>query len=506
MKRAIIVVVILLLVGGALGTGWWYVNENPEWWFWLQDEFQKTVEELGLEAEEGPAGLSASGFIEAEEAAVTTELGGRIVALHAGEGDEVVAGQALVRLDDSLLLAQIEQAKAELAVAEATLAQARASVRKETMGYALAVLHQARVAEDVAHRAWEDSQAMLENPQELELALVAARAELGLLNVQERQAQALARSAQAGRDFADEAVRLLEDIEPHDEWVEAGSYSVDDLPAEIPLPPGLGDGEYRMGEYKVVIEAGVATVYVLVKIDVAPQVLDEARYEQATATYQSWEAWTGVSLAQAARTGAEDYLGALLSQRNSPLSLQAQVNLAESQYRIASAAVELAQAQVDGLKLGATREQIGAVEAQVEIARAALGALEVQADKLVLTAPISGMVLERPVHVGEVALPGAPLLTLADLDRVTLTIYVPEDELGRVQLGQQVSVAVDAYPERTFRGTVSLIASQAEFTPKNVQTREERVNMVFAVQVRLPNPDHALKPGMPADALLAEGD
>ena len=162
----------------------------------------------------------------------------------------------------------------------------------------------------------------------------------------------------------------------------------------------------------------------------------------------------------------------------------------------------LAQAQVEGLQIGATPEQIAAVEAQVEIARAALESLEVQRDKFTLQAPISGLVLERPVHVGEVALPGAPLMTLADLDGVTLTVYVPEDQLGKVQLGQPVSVTVDAYPDRVFAGTVTFIASQAEFTPKNVQTREERVNMVFAVKVGLPNPDHALKPGMPADAVL----
>jgi HlyD family secretion protein len=95
-------------------------------------------------------------------------------------------------------------------------------------------------------------------------------------------------------------------------------------------------------------------------------------------------------------------------------------------------------------------------------------------------------------------------MTLADLDRVTLTIYVPENQLGLVQLGQPVWVTVDAYPERRFEGTVSLIASEAEFTPKNVQTREERVNMVFAVEVKLPNGDHALKPGMPADALIPD--
>jgi multidrug efflux pump subunit AcrA (membrane-fusion protein) len=504
MKRAIVILIIVVLVGGALGGGWWYVNEHPEWWFWLQDEFERTVAELGLEAEEGPAGLVASGFIEADEASVTTELGGRIVALYADEGDGVLADELLVRLDDSLLLAQIEQAKADLGVAVANLTQIQAGVQQETLDHALALLEQAKVAEEAARVGWEDAQAMLDNPQDIELALLAARVELGVLDLQERQAQALAKSAQAGRDFADEAVRLLEEFEPIDEWVAVGSYSLSNLPAYIPLPPDVKDGKYRIGKYKIVIEDGVATLYVRVKFDIPPNMLDDARYEQAAATYQSWTAWTGLAQAQVSRGGAEDYLAELVAQRSNPLVLQAQANAAESQYRIASAAVELAQAQVDGLKLGATSEQIAAVEAQVEIARAALEALEVHVDKLMLKAPISGLVLERPVHVGEVALPGAPLMTLADLNRVTLTIYVAEDRLGQVQIGQPVSVTVDAYPNRTFPGTVSFIASQAEFTPKNVQTREERVNMVFAVKVKLPNPDHALKPGMPADALLAE--
>jgi len=166
--------------------------------------------------------------------------------------------------------------------------------------------------------------------------------------------------------------------------------------------------------------------------------------------------------------------------------------------------VALAQAQVEGLQMGATPEQIAAMEAQVAMARAALQTLEVQATKFTLRAPIAGLVLEQPVHVGEVALPGAPQMTLGNLDKLTLTVYVPEDQLGQVQLGQAVSVTVDAYPERVFPGTVTFIASKAEFTPKNVQTREERVNMVFAVKVSLPNPDHALKPGMPADAVLVE--
>ena len=120
-------------------------------------------------------------------------------------------------------------------------------------------------------------------------------------------------------------------------------------------------------------------------------------------------------------------------------------------------------------------------------------------ERLTLTAPVGGIVVERLVHVGELASPGASLFTLANLDEVTLTVYVPETDLGQVWLGQTVEVTVDAYGD-VFTGQVSHIASQAEFTPKNVQTQEERVHMVFAVKIQLGNADHRLKPGMPADA------
>ena len=102
------------------------------------------------------------------------------------------------------------------------------------------------------------------------------------------------------------------------------------------------------------------------------------------------------------------------------------------------------------------------------------------------------------------ALPGKTLLSLANLDAVDLTIYVPETEVGQVALDQQVAVTVDSFPGQTFMGHVIFISDQAEFTPKNIQTKEERVNTVFAVKVRIPNPDHKLKPGMPADATLVQ--
>lgn len=506
MKRAIVIVSILVVIGGLVGGIWLFINENPEWWLWLQDEFAKTVEELGLEPEEEVAGLAASGFIEADQAAVITELGGRIVGLGADEGDEVERGAVLVELDDSLLKAQIEMAKAEVTVAEAALVQVQAGVRQETLVHADAMLQQTIAAREAARVAWEDALAMLENPQEMEMAITAARAQLGVLDLQEKQARALADSAEVGRDSADEAFRYLAEFEPYDEWVLLGKFRVGTLPPEIPIPPDLVDGEYSYGGYRIVIKGGTITVYARVTIKIPIDVVDEARYEQAIATYQSWIAWTGLAQAQTARNGVESYLVELDRQRANPVVLEAQTNAAKSQYEIAASAVAQAQAHVEGLKVGVTQAQIGAVEAQVEVARAALAALETQVSMYALEAPISGIVLERPIHLGEVALPGAPLITLADLDNLTLTVYVPEDRLGQVRLGNSVSVSVDSYPGEIFTGTVTFVSSQAEFTPKNVQTREERVNMVFAVRVSLPNSGHMLKPGMPADAVIGNGE
>jgi len=216
-----------------------------------------------------------------------------------------------------------------------------------------------------------------------------------------------------------------------------------------------------------------------------------------------WKAWVGVNTAGAAYDGAVAALNDLYRMRDNPQELNAQIAAAEDQYRAAASAVDMAQAQLDGLEAGATAEEIAIAEAQVEQSQAALDALAVQRDKQTIAAPVGGVVLEVSIHAGELAAPGGTLLTLGHLDQVTLTVYVPEDRLGQVKIGQRVAVSVDSFPGRTFDGTVVRIAEEAEFTPRNVQTKEERVNMVFAVEVRIPNPDHALKPGVPADAVIA---
>jgi multidrug resistance efflux pump len=126
--------------------------------------------------------------------------------------------------------------------------------------------------------------------------------------------------------------------------------------------------------------------------------------------------------------------------------------------------------------------------------------VQAQLSRLELRAPLSGVVQKRLAHRGEVVAPGMPILTVADPTDLKLTLFVLESDLGRVFVGQNVGVHADAFPERTFAGRVRTLATRAEFTPRNVQTQKDRQNLVFAVTVRVPNPDGALKAGLPVDA------
>jgi HlyD family secretion protein len=394
--------------------------------------------------------LMASGFIEAEDVAIAPELGGRVLELSVEEGDDVEAGQVLVQLNGTLLEAQIEAAQAGLDMAQAQLAQAQAGARPEQVRQAEAALAQAQAGCDGAHQAWQDLVALRDNPQQLDAQIALAEAQVAV-------AEAALAQATAYKDVAEIAYDSYTDIEG----------SLDEKLNQIPK-------EYRPG------------------IPMGFHLIPNAY----------WKSWVGVNTAQAGLDGARAALRNLRAIRDNPQDLNAQIAAAEAQYRSTEAAVDMAQAQLDGLKAGATAEEIAIAEAQVEQAQAALDALLVLRDKQTIVAPVGGVVLEVTIHQGELAAPGGTLLTLGDLDQVTLTVYVPESRLGQVNIGQEVTVSVDSFPGRTFTGTVIAIADEAEFTPRNVQTQEERVNMVFAVEVHIPNPDHALKPGLPADAVI----
>ncbi len=156
------------------------------------------------------------------------------------------------------------------------------------------------------------------------------------------------------------------------------------------------------------------------------------------------------------------------------------------------------------LEAGSRPDQIEAARWQVKQAEAALTLAHVKLGKTEITAPIGGVVLIKGSERGEVISPGVPIVTIADLDDMWVKIYINEVDIGRILLGQSAKVRVDSFPDREFAGNVSNISAEAEFTPKNIQTREDRVKLVFAVKIRIDNAGGLLKPGMYADIELQE--
>jgi HlyD family secretion protein len=148
---------------------------------------------------------------------------------------------------------------------------------------------------------------------------------------------------------------------------------------------------------------------------------------------------------------------------------------------------------------------VQAASARVSQAEYAVRLLEKSVADCTVTSPIAGTVTEKLAEAGELAAPGTGLYVVSDLSTVKLTIYVPEADLGSLRIGQNARIRIDAFPGRDFAGTVTWISPTAEFTPRDIQTRDERVKLVFAVRIEIENPDGVFKAGMPADAVVAAG-
>lgn len=161
--------------------------------------------------------------------------------------------------------------------------------------------------------------------------------------------------------------------------------------------------------------------------------------------------------------------------------------------------------QLQLIQKGPRQERVEAARAQVSQAEAALKAVEVNLDNLTLEAPFGGFVTVRNREPGEIVQAGSPVLTLMNPADRWVRIYVQEDRIGAVHLGDRAAISSDTFPGKTYPGEVAFIASEAEFTPKNVQTTEERIKLVYAVKVRvLGDPQNELKPGLPADVRLGK--
>ncbi len=312
---------------------------------------------------------------------------------------------------------------------------------------ARANLAQATVIQDGSEKAWEDARDIQQNPLELDSRIVAAQGELDTTQLNLKRVEEIdsAQQVAAAEIRRDTAQKVLDNIESFDALGLVTAYQInkEKYPAE---------GELALAELNLAYQK---------KLN---------------------EGWN-IPAAELRRDIAQKSLDSLLAIRNNPQEINSAADQAYASYQTSTAAVEVA-------------------KSQMEQSKAALKTIAVQLDKLAISSPISGVVSARNLEVGEVIQPGAPILNVIGLEEVTLTAYVPESKIGLVKLGQKAVVSVDSYPGESFPGEVVYISPQAMFTPKNIQLKEEREKMVFAVKIKLANPEQKLKAGMPADVQI----
>ncbi|KAF0106973.1 MAG: HlyD family secretion protein [Anaerolineaceae bacterium] len=410
----------------------------------------------------GNDALTASGTIEAVDITISPEMGGKVAEVLVDEGDTVHAGDVLFRLDDTAY-----QAQRNVAVATLDLATAAASTAKYAQWTAednFTLVFNAARLESVSTRTSDWRAPNLPgytlpggyfSQNEL---IVAANAEVD--------------AARSARDVAQGALNDLV-LEPANaDFVAAETRLINTRASVIVAQDVLTRANLSTNTD---VRDAAQTAY-----DAAKTELDDA--QSAYDALKDTDAADAITTARAALSVAEEGYQA------------AQDRLLALQIGIDSPKVVAAQSVLNQAVAAAEQAQIAIAQAE-----ASLELLDAQIAKLTVHAPADGVILFRSIQPGEVVAVGAKALTLGRLDDLTITVYVPEDRYGELSLGQSAAVTVDSFPGATFTAVIVHISDQAEFTPRNVQTVEGRSSTVYAVRLRVQDPDGRLKPGMPAD-------
>jgi len=413
--------------------------------------------------------LEASGTVEAEEVLIAAEIGGRVAEVLAVKGSQVTAGEPLIRLEAELLQTQQQQASAALDSSLANLAAAKTSLDMAQVQLQAALANQA-AADAAAQAELISAQVALDNLQNnAGLAYSEALRQVAIANRTVYDAQYMLDnftipSNQAGLDTL-EAINLMK------QRLDTASANFEPYKSESSTNPNREDLKNTLDEARSDYNAAVKRL----------------EYESALQTAQALVEKTLLDLDKV-KDGPDPDQQAILEARIAAVQAvpqQTSATVEQANFGIAAAEAKLMQAQ-----------------AAVHQAQAQLDLVNEQIKKLVVYAPVSGVVLSRNIEAGEVIQPGVTVMTIGQLDRLTITVYIPEDRYGQVKLGMKARVTVDSFPGQRFEGEVIYIAGQAEFTPRNVQTVEGRRTTVFAVQLSVSDPEGKLKPGMPADVVF----
>lgn len=410
--------------------------------------------------------LTASGSIEATSVNVSPELAGKVVEVLAEEGQPIETGAPLLRLDDSLLQSEKQTAQTALDSANAAVRTAEVALESAQLQYDITLTNALQQETSNRIAIWEESK-----PTQFDQPV--------WYFSKEERIHATQAEVDVKKAFLDGAMKRLAEISAR-----AGSSDFLEIEANLvqmrlafqtaqdvfDSTSGASDSQDLRDSAQVILDEAE------IDLEDAQEDYDDALTTDGAADVL--EARADVVIAQELYDRAADNLRALQTGADSP------------QVQAAAKVVEQAQAALEQARTN------------VSSARARLNTIETQLKKITVYAPIDGVVLSRNVEVGEFVQPGATTFSIADLDGMTITVYVPENQYGNISIGQEATVTVDSFAGETFTAEVIYLADQAEFTPRNVQTVEGRSSTVYAIKLKVTNRDDKLKIGMPADVVF----
>jgi HlyD family secretion protein len=435
--------------------------------------------------------IQASGVVESVEVVVSPELGGRVVEVIKSEGDHVKTGEVLFRLEGEVLTAQrnqaqtslemaysqLDTAKTTLDLAHVALSAAEAGVDAAMIQYEL-TLDNARLEEKSARvQAWNE-----DIPKEFSLPVwyfhkeeVIKAGESEVENARESFEIETA-NYESVRDEASFA-----DLKAAEERLMNAQAAF--IIAEELIDRKINrEGKEELEDYLEIIHDDAEA-----ELEAAQSAYDLLLSEQSSAVVL--EARARLTVARERYETALDRLSGLFTGDHSKA-----VRAAEAAIRQAEIAVKLAQIQINQAENGVDQGENSNAQAQ-----AALDLLDLQLEKLEVPSAVSGVVMTRNIEPGEVIQPGMVAFTIGQLDKLTIKVYVPQNLYGQINLGDRAHVVVDSFPGEIFNATVIRIADRAEYTPRNVQTQEDRQTIVFEIELVVDDSQGKLKPGMPAD-------
>jgi HlyD family secretion protein len=475
--------VALVVILGLVAFGWW-----------------------AAERKEARRRDTLSGIIETRQIEIGSKTAGRVLKVRVREGDRVKKGQPVLEFDGDELRADLEAAEAAVANAQAQLDLLLAGTRSERIAQLRAAadaalssyekLRRGTRREDIeqAQAAYDQAVAGLKKleagsrPEEVAQAKAAydsAEAEYrkvvkGPREEEIARAQAALRAAQAQRDKAEKEATRIGDL------FAQGAVSQQQLDAV----------EAALETAREAEESAAQALQQLIRGS-RPEDIEAARnrMEQARQALELARKGPRAEDIEAARQLVRQAKAALDLARNGPRPED--IEAARQRHLQANAALDEALS-------GARSEEIASAEAAVEQAKARLALARVRLREAVVNSPADGIIQKLNLRPGDLVAAGQPIASLQPDDDLWVDVYVPEDRLGVLRVGRKVRLRVDSYPGESFEGVVEFLSTQAEFTPRNVQTPEERVNKVFAVRVRLIDPKRRLRAGMSADVALSE--